>query len=87
MSRETKSVNDSLELYNPPFKYQYGYIFDRDNNTVADMDSIDGEKRLVLRIRGWGRISYYKNAEALQDEIGEHIAKALTEYWVKEQAK
>jgi hypothetical protein len=36
-----------------------------------------------LRVRGWGRISYLPDPEALQDQIGEIIGQALTEFWLK----
>jgi predicted transposase YbfD/YdcC len=67
----------ALELYEAPFRFDRGYIWDAKNNMVADDDAQD----VALRVRGWGHISYMKNAEALQDEIGKHIAAALTEHW------
>lgn len=70
---------DALAIYKPPFKYQAGYIFDADDNMVAD----DCGENAAARIRGWGRIQYMNNPEQLQDTIGEHIAKAMTEYWEK----
>lgn len=71
----------ALALYRPPFKFMYGYIHDGDGRVVADNNV--GADNQVLRVRGWGRISYMENAEALQDEVGEVIAVALTEYWQK----
>lgn len=74
----------ALALYKPPFKFMYGYIHDGDGRVVADNNV--GADNQVLRVRGWGRISYMENAEALQDEVGEVIAVALTEYWQKKGA-
>lgn len=74
----------ALALYKPPFKFMYGYIHDADGRVVAD-NNVDADNQ-VLRVRGWGRISYMENAEALQDEVGEVIAIALTEYWQKKGA-
>lgn len=66
---------EALGLYLPPFRYVHGYIYDARNNMVAD------ESGHCLRVRGWGRISYLKDPETLQDAAGEIIAEALTEYW------
>lgn len=88
-----KSVTDdlftaALTLYTPPFRYHAGYIWDATGNSmVADLpDSIGFEARL-MRVRGWGRISYRQDPEQLQDKVGELIAEALTEYWVKKLAE
>lgn len=67
----------ALELYKPPFRYAYGFIWDAANNMVAD----HAGENAALRIRGWGRIGYKPNPERLQDAVGELIAKAMTEYW------
>ena len=69
---------EAMKLYSPPFRYDRGYIWDAQNNMVADDDAQD----VALRIRGWGRISYMPDAEALQDKVGELIAQAMTEFWV-----
>ena len=68
----------AFALYRPPFSFRHGYIYDADNNMVSDQ-----HESSVCRVRGWGRISYMENPEQLQDAVGEHIAKALTEYWQK----
>lgn len=65
----------ALELCQPPFSYHCGYIFDAKGSMVSD------ENGAVARIRGWGRIQYHASPAELQDAIGDHIAKALTEYW------
>lgn len=78
----------ALDLYAPPFEFKHGYVFDSKGRMVADdtidysdrpSDSLDGA--IVLRIRGWGRISYLPDAEALQDEVGRLLAEALTKFW------
>ncbi|MDB5822229.1 MAG: hypothetical protein JWR21_933 [Herminiimonas sp.] len=74
MSETTKQA---LALYKPPFRFEHGYIFDAEHMMVAD----DQGQDVALRVRGWGRISYLPDAEALQDEVGRLIAEALTEYW------
>lgn len=69
----------AIALYKPPFKFDFGYIWDADGQMVADQKlNEDGQ---ILRVRGWGRISYLENPEALQDEVGEVIALALSDYW------
>ena len=85
MDKQPISVNKeelrarALSICKPPFEFKHGYIFDAEGNTVADNPMEGG----VLRIRGWGRISYMEDPEHLQDEIGKIIAEALTEYWIK----
>lgn len=76
----------ALALYKAPFKFTHGYIFDAEGRMFADQDGgfgLDGkvETHIIARVRGWGRISYMKDAEQLQDEVGEVIAQALTEFW------
>lgn len=69
----------AIALYKPPFKFDFGYIWDAGGQMAADQNlNEDGQ---ILRVRGWGRISYLENAEALQDEVGEVIAIALSDYW------
>jgi hypothetical protein len=75
----------ALELYTPPFRYSNGYVFDSQNNMVADDDNV--ETSVVTRIRGWGKISYMTQAPQLQDKLGEMVAEALTDYWNKHHGK
>lgn len=79
---------NALSLYSPPFTYDgNGYVWDSASNMVADFGDVDQQERLAsmmaLRVRGWGRIGYETDGEALQDKVGELIAEALTEFWVK----
>jgi hypothetical protein len=67
----------ALALYKPPFRYECGHIYDVDFNMVADQTAH------VMRIRGWGRISYLKDPEKLQDEVGKLVAEALTKFWTE----
>lgn len=69
----------AIDLYKPPFVFYRGYIHDAEGNMVSDdeVDDTDG----LHRIRGWGRIQKFEDAENLQDEVGHIIAEALTEYW------
>lgn len=69
----------AIALYKPPFKFVHGYVWDADGHMVAD-NNLDQDGQ-ILRVRGWGRISYLENPEALQDEVGEVIALALSNYW------
>lgn len=71
---------DALALYEPPFRFEHGYIYDAVNNIVSDDHGMD----TVGRVRGWGRISYLQNPEELQDTVGQLMAEALTEFWVKQ---
>ncbi len=77
--------NKSIGLYTPPFRFEHGYIWDAKGQMVAD-NHVDGEDA-ALRIRGWGRISYMENPEALQDEVGNVIALAMTEFWERSKAE
>ncbi|MEX0563129.1 DUF551 domain-containing protein [Raoultella terrigena] len=76
--------NKSIGLYTPPFRFEHGYIWDAKGRMVAD-NHVDGEDA-ALRVRGWGRISYMENPEALQDEVGNVIALAMTEFWERRKA-
>ena len=69
----------AFDLYKPPFHHRLGYIYDADSRMVSDEAGGDG----AARVRGWGRISYLDDAEDIQDAVGDHIAKAMTEYWNK----
>lgn len=67
----------ALALYQAPFRYQAGYIWDANGKMVADEAAQD----CVTRIRGWGRIRYLPDAENLQDEVGALIAEILSNHW------
>ncbi len=75
----------ALALYRPPFKFRMGYIHDAGGHMVADQDGFGPDSKVIesvaARVRGWGRIGYMPDAEALQDEVGAVIADALTAYW------
>ncbi len=68
----------AIALYEPPFRFECGYIFDANGQMVADQGGAEG---YALRIRGWGRIGYMENAEALQDDVGQFIAGLLSMHW------
>lgn len=71
----------ALDYLKPPFEFNRGYIFDAEGHMVAD----DGDwKNHVVRIRGWGAISYLESPEQLQDMIGTLVAEALTEFWQRD---
>jgi hypothetical protein len=80
MNNNTQPIRAlALALYVPPFKYTQGYIFDSKGQMFSDDDKVD--LHIAQRVRGWGQISYLPNAEALQDELGQMIAEALTAWW------
>jgi hypothetical protein len=84
-----------MALYKPPFRHDCGYIFDAKNEMVADqsggtpIDLCDDRMGddAIGRVRGWGRIGKFPDAENLQDAIGDLIAAALTEYWEAHQGR
>lgn len=78
--KDIEMKEKALALYKPPSSFECGYIFDANNQMVADEADADSMIN-ALRIRGWGRIGYMENPEALQDKVGELIAEALTQYW------
>lgn len=62
--------NPIKHLYRAPFHSRRGiYIFDADNNMVADfVDMTPGRWRVTggpFRVRGWGRIQYMKDGDNL----------------------
>ena len=81
----------ALALYRPPFIAGFaGYVFDVNRHVVADNDGSG------LRVRGWGRIQYMANPEALQDDVWaiivesgaaepglspEDVAEKMTKFW------
>lgn len=65
----------AMAVYTPPFRYHKGYIWDSKNLMVADNEGVEGA--VASRVRGWGRLQYMPNAEALQDEVGAMMADAL----------
>lgn len=69
----------ALSLYVPPFRHEKGYIFDSKNSVVSD--NYDADECIASRVRGWGRISYLRDAEKLQDEFGDIIADSLNSYY------
>jgi hypothetical protein len=71
----TPITKEAFKLYHPPFKYVHGMIFDSKDNMVGD--------DIACRVRGWGKISYMKDPEELQDTVGVLFAQALTEFWKK----
>lgn len=74
----------AFNLYEPPFKFFNGYIFDASDRMVADQGAIGRMSGMIaMQIRGWGRIQYDKENDPaeLQDEVGKLCALALTHYW------
>lgn len=75
----TDERKEAMKIYRPPFKHYRGYIHDAEGHMVSDDDQVN--RTVAHRVRGWGRISYLPNAEAIQDEIGVLMADALNEYY------
>jgi hypothetical protein len=73
----------ALALYRPPFRFLHGYIYDAAGHIVADQDGFEGKVAgsIAARVRGWGRISYMPDPEALQDEVGAILVEALNKFW------
>ncbi len=70
------------KLFRPPFRFVGGYIWDANNEMVADNRPDEPEDALmVLRQRGWGRMSYMDDPPGLYQAAGEAIAEALTKGW------
>jgi hypothetical protein len=61
-----------LEVYQLPLSY------DRDSQSI-----FDAKGKMISDIRGWGFLQYKKDAEKLQDTLGEMIAKAFNEKYSK----
>jgi len=72
----------AFDLYRGPFRYEHGYIWDKDNEMVAD-DHVEGAVP-ALQVRGWGRLRYFADSAALHDAVGALMAEALTAYWKSE---
>lgn len=79
----------AFALYEGPFHFNHGYIYDNNSQMVADHGGSEDlvETHIAARVRGWGRIGYMPNAEVLQDTVGHLIAEALTDLWKKEEGK
>lgn len=73
----------ALALYKGPFRYSRGYIYDAGGEMVLDDGGVEDR---IVRVRGWGRISYLPTPELLQDAVGVLIAEALTKFWQESQA-
>lgn len=68
----------ALAAYRAPFRYSRGYVYDAKSDMVSDTG---GAADHIQRIRGWGMISYMKDAEAIQDEVGRLVAESLNTHW------
>lgn len=80
-----------LSLFTPPFYYHHGYIFDSNNQIVADEGRDLALGTIISRIRGWGMIQYKGTPEVkageIQDAAGVIVAEALNQYWENNQTK
>src|SRR3546814_8060702 len=58
---EADVVRDALALYEPPFTFDHGYIYDAKDRMVMDAHrrtNEAGHTSIEMRVRGWGRIGY-----------------------------
>ncbi len=70
------------KLFRPPFRFEGGYIWDARNEMVADNRPDEpADALMVLRQRGWGRMSHMEDTEALYQAAGAAVAEALTKGW------
>jgi len=67
-----------LALYKSPFRREFRYILDANDELIID-DS--GDQAAMTHVHDWGRISQTEASEELQNAVGDLIAKALTLYW------
>lgn len=75
----------ALDLYKGPFRFDgISYIWDANGEMVAD-GKIDED--IGPRVRGWGRMKYLKDTDALFVETGHALAEALTIGWKALRAK
>jgi len=73
VSGTTDLRSQALELYRPPFRREYGYVFDSRSDTIVS----------VLRPRG-SRVKSPLDPNPLQDAAGDLVAEALTRFWEAE---
>lgn len=60
--------NEILNIYKLPLSYDnHGQFI------------VDAEEKKVADVRGWGTLQYHKDAEQLQDTLGEMLVKAFNE--------
>lgn len=74
-------------LYQPPFRFENGWIWDANNNHFSDDGGPGHYDARMARVRGWGRLQKLPDAERLQDEVGRMIAEALTAFWLAHNAE
>lgn len=69
-------------LYRAPFTETCGYVYDADGHTVADFRRAltVGAEPLALRPRGWGRLQYLPDGEALHDEAEAFLINLVAEH-------
>lgn len=58
-------------LYKPPFRYEHRYVWDADDHMVADFRGHRFKGVRNFRVRGWGRLQYFPDGEALHDRMGQ----------------
>ena len=74
-------------LYQPPFRFEHGWIWDANNNHVSDDGGPGHYDARMARVRGWGRLQKLPDGARLQDEVGQMIAEALNAFWLAHNAQ
>lgn len=71
-------VQRAIDLYRGPFSYDgRSYVWDADGHMVADDMRTNEDGTVTCCVRGWGRIGYLDDADALFDAVRVHIDRAI----------
>ena len=71
------------QFYQPPFRYEHGYVFDSTHKMIADV-ATDDAPLMAAKLRSWSQLIRKHGVDdgaVLRDKLGLVIAEALNEYW------
>src|SRR3546814_2601309 len=77
-------VRDALALYEPPFTFDHGYIYDAKDRMVMDAHrrtNEAGHTSIEMRVRGWGRIGYMPNGRSEERRVGKECVSTCRSRW------